>query len=83
MAIVRSADSDCILIKLSKLSTSNKALAVSLTRQTTIAPISIGLPLASLTLSCLVSKFRKRMLTFFFLKKGTVQRNPLFLTVPI
>ena len=46
--------------ELLKSSTSNTALAVSVTRQTTTAAISIGLPLASLTLIRSLWKLRTR-----------------------
>jgi hypothetical protein len=59
---VRSADSVCTSTYDSKSSTSNAACAVSRTRQTTTAPISIGLPRRSLTFSLSLLKLCARRL---------------------
>ena len=55
---------------------------MSTTRQTTMDPISIGLPCASFTLSLAVSKLRVRSEIRAFLVNGFTHQNPASLTVP-
>jgi hypothetical protein len=62
--------------------TSNIASAVSTTRQTTIAAISIGLPIWSLTLSFPLSKLRILSETKRRMVNGLTQRRPGVLMVP-
>src|SRR5918993_348547 len=58
------------------------ASAVSTTRQTTTAAISIGLPSRSFTFSRALSKFRTRIDTRRFVKNGLANRNPGWRAVP-
>ena len=55
---------------------------MSATCQTTIAPIITGLPLRSLTLISLVSKFRTRTLTFLVVASGGTRLSPVLRFVP-
>ena len=58
------------------------ALAVSCTRQTTTAAISIGLPSASLTLACAVSWLRIRVETLMRRVNGLTHCSPVSRVVP-
>lgn len=65
-----------------KSSTSNTALAVSSTCQTTTAAISIGLPSASLTLATSVSWLRIRVEIRRRVVRGFTHRSPSVRIVP-
>ena len=71
--------------KSSKSSTSNTAAAVSTTRHTTTAEISMGLPSASLTLETLVVKLctRSEILRDSIRVKGLARCQPGVSTVPL
>ena len=79
----RTADSDWTVTNSTKSSTSNVAIAVSVTCQTITAAISIGLPAASLTLLVSVSWLRIRVDTLRRVVSGFTQRSPSVRTVPV
>ena len=78
----RTAVSAWIATNSRKSSTSNIACAVSSTRQTTTAAISIGLPSASLTFVTSVWWLRIRVETLRRVVNGLTQRRPVWRTVP-
>ncbi|MNN98088.1 hypothetical protein D3C81_2173880 [compost metagenome] len=58
-------------------------MALSTTRKTITAAISIGLPSTSLTFNFTLLKLRTRRDTFFRPEKGTVSQMPLSRMVPL